>query len=82
MLLKIFLFALECGNFFVITSVFFLTSVIMEFLKALHDAESYGVSREVFIAAWERESQLMQAKEDARVMELKHSLNMSNHEVS
>ena len=53
----------------------------MEFLKALHEAESFGVPRDVFMTAWERESQLMQAKEEARVLELKHSMNNgSNHD--
>ena len=53
----------------------------MEFLKALHEAERYGVTRDAFMAIWQREAELNQKREDARILDLKQSLAMAEHQV-
>ena len=54
----------------------------MEFLKALHEAERYGVTRDAFMSIWQREAELNQKREDARILDLKQSLAMAEHQVS
>ena len=50
----------------------------MDFLKSLQEAERLGISRDLFIAAWEREVTLTQVKEEAKVLELKRGLASPN----